>query len=355
LRANTKLGDFFFYERDLALPFLQGGMRADFDTPPLPATRVALVTNLSWSAGLTDGTVAAKLNLRAEDGRTFSFDLRVGIDTSEWAYDRPETRATIRHSRAPIATSSSAGNFDGRNFIASFALPEKVTIIGGNIETARIENAPNFGIGVQRISFIDETQKRTVPLRSEWIAGHKTEPAAASRWREVKRSGNAVIYQNERALPRTWIATDARVLPDKEKLAVIRSDPNWDPAQTVLLGGAPQPALAPGEHEANIVRYEPNEVDIKARTTSPAILVLAENHYPGWRVRVDENRAPLLRVDYNLRGVQLAPGEHNVRFSYRPKSIVLGGLISLLTATGLLIFIGKSKGAEPRSSNQHTC
>ena len=90
-------------------------------------------------------------------------------------------------------------------------------------------------------------------------------------------------------------------------------------------------------------------------SAAPAILVLSANHYPGWRVRVDENRAPLLRVDYNLRGVQLAPGEHNVRFSYRPKSIVLGGLISLLTATGLLIFIGKSKGAEPRSSNQHTC
>jgi uncharacterized membrane protein YfhO len=62
------------------------------------------------------------------------------------------------------------------------------------------------------------------------------------------------------------------------------------------------------------------------------VLVLSENHYPGWRAYVDGRFVDTLRVDYNLRGVVLEAGEHSVDFVYRPKSVLLGIVISLLTA-----------------------
>lgn len=348
LPANTKLGEFNFYEHELGLPYLERGSRLDFEMPPTDTSRVALVTNLAWSTALPDGTVAATVTLRSNDGRAFPFDLRVGIDTSEWAYDRPAVRSAIRHSRAPVATSSTAespeGTFDAHSFVTSFMLPDKTAIIGGTIEVPEIANAPQFGLSVQRVSLIDESAGHTVPLQKEWIstAANPASRSSSRRWPEVKRTDKVVLYRNGGVMPRTWITLEMRALPDKQKLETIRSGKlpdgsGWDPARIALVDDADvtTTANAAAESSAKITRYEPNEVEIAARTDSPGILVLADNHYPGWRASVDGNPVPLLRVDYNLRGVQLTPGEHKVRFAYHPTSVLIGGLISLITATVL--------------------
>jgi hypothetical protein len=344
LPANTRLGDFQFFERDLGIPYLESGKRLEFDFPPIETTRVALVTNLAWSTNLPDGAVAGTVTLRASDGRSFRFELHVGVDTSEWAYDRPAVRSAIRHSRAPVATSSPAeapeGNFDAHSFVTSFALPQKAAIVGGTIEVPSIISAPQFSLCVQRVSLVDESRDLTVPLRAEWITKDGSVPVS-ERWRETKRVGNIVLHRNANALPRVWLATDARVVPEEEQLEMIRTakfpdGEAWDAARTVLLEESLSLASASqGAGEARITRYEPNTVEISARVLTPSILVLADNHFPGWRVTVDGKNDRLLRVDYNLRGVQLAPGEHNVRFTYFPMSLVAGAIVSAITAAAL--------------------
>ena len=86
-----------------------------------------------------------------------------------------------------------------------------------------------------------------------------------------------------------------------------------------------------------MTRYEANRVDLKTASTDPSIVVLSENSYPGWRVYVDDQASEILRVDYNLRGVQVPAGEHRVSFVYRPWSVMGGLLVSLLTATVLIV------------------
>jgi hypothetical protein len=49
--------------------------------------------------------MVGQIELVAQDGKTFSFDLRAGDHTSEWAYDRSDIRSRIKHKRAPVATS----------------------------------------------------------------------------------------------------------------------------------------------------------------------------------------------------------------------------------------------------------
>lgn len=347
LSANVKLGDFLFSEGDLGISFLQDDMRVDFSAPSVEATRVAVVTSLAWSADLADGTVVGRIILRANEGRTFSFDLRAGLDTSEWAHDRPDI--VMRHSRAAIATTGKAeaagASFDSHSYVASFAFPEKTTIVSGSIEVAHVPEAPKLALGVQRISLIDETQNRTVPLRAEWITGvqDKLMRTATKRWPERKHGENVVIYENVNALPRTWLASEARALPEKQTLEVIRTGKfpdgsEWDPVRTALVDKVPGPTATwdnAAKQQAKIARYEPNEVEIAARAGSRSILVLADNYYPGWRVRIDGKAADILRVNYNLRGVQLEPGEHKVLFSYQPRSLIQGLVISVLVAAAL--------------------
>jgi hypothetical protein len=62
---------------------------------------------------------------------------------------------------------------------------------------------------------------------------------------------------------------------------------------------------------AEILRYEPTEVDVRA--TGPGLLVLADTLYPGWSA---EGFA-LEPVEGLLRGVRLPPGNHVVRFLFR--------------------------------------
>lgn len=352
LPAKTKLGPFQFNDHDLGLPLLEGGMRFDFETPPVAASRLAFVSYLAWSADLPDGTTAAVVTLRAKDGRSWRFDLRVGIDSSEWAYDRPDIRAAIRHSRAPIASSSRAQangtEYDAHSFVSSFELPEKAVIVSGSIETARIKEAPNFGLSLLRVSLIDQANNLAVPLRKEWLGNKVTAAASdaangAGGWVKWKQAAGLALYRNEEALPRVWLASETRALGDAEKLAVIRTGKlsdgaAWDPRRTALLDTdlpAVPPAASPNESRAEIVRYTPNQVEIATTSATASLLVLGDNHYPGWSASVDGRSAPLLRADYNLRAVQLDGGTHTVRFSYRPKSVLYGMIVSLLSAGAL--------------------
>jgi hypothetical protein len=47
------------------------------------------------------------------------------------------------------------------------------------------------------------------------------------------------------------------------------------------------------------------------------VLLLNDRFDPAWRVAVDGQPASLLRCNYIMRGVQLAPGAHTVEFTFQ--------------------------------------
>jgi hypothetical protein len=208
--------------------------------------------------------------------------------------------------------------------------------------------------------------KPTGPVGSEG-AGREGAAAASSspgaaRWRYVGTTSGVVVYENTRALPRAWLVRETLALSGEAALDVIRSGRlpsgiEWDPLRTALVsmrresprtfqppetggGGATgEKSVEAGGHEpgrgAEVVRHGPHSVEVKTSTTEPAVLVLSENYYPGWRAYLDGERIPVMRVNYNLRGVQIPAGEHEVVFVYRPWSFYGGLLITILT--GLLL------------------
>jgi uncharacterized membrane protein YfhO len=48
------------------------------------------------------------------------------------------------------------------------------------------------------------------------------------------------------------------------------------------------------------------------------VLLLNDKYDPNWQVLVDGHPAPLLRCNFIMRGVSLAPGPHQVEFHFRP-------------------------------------
>lgn len=362
--ATKKLGDFLFAESDLGLPNLDAGERLVFTVPPVDTDAVAFVTNLSWSENVPDGTTVARVRLRARDGREFDFELRAGKDTAEWAHDRPDIRTRIKHARPAVATSyaveDAQGRYEGHTYVAYVALPERAALASGEITVESNAKWPDLQLGVYRVSLVDTAAGASRPLTRERVSvetvsksesnsegtgdSTKGEGSAkdAGRWKLVAQTQYVDIYENARGLPRAWLASDARALDEAATLEVIRrgSLPDgspWEPTRTALVESEPPAGLVTGNGtgRAEITRYEANRVDVLTEADAPSILVLAENHYPGWRAYVDGEQAGVLRVDYNLRGVFVPAGKHDVRFVYRPKSALIGLAVSLLTAAAL--------------------
>jgi hypothetical protein len=164
----------------------------------------------------------------------------------------------------------------------------------------------------------------------------------------VHESDEGRIYRNPNALPRAWFVYHVATIPDDDAQLDYMARPDFDPA-TVVVVPTPVPTTGPPPAVPDptpIVTYTPDTVTVIAAPSAPAILVLADAWYEGWDVMVNGEPAPILRVNYALRGVWLPPGSHTIEFVYRPRPFLIGGLISLATLLILMIIGGIGRRRE---------
>jgi uncharacterized membrane protein YfhO len=99
-------------------------------------------------------------------------------------------------------------------------------------------------------------------------------------------------------------------------------------------GGAGEPG------EAEITDYEREKVVIRSTARRPALLVLTDSWFPGWKAELDGEEVPVERVDYLIRGVSVPPGTHTVEFSYEPASWRAGWIVSGIALLVILAAAG---------------
>jgi hypothetical protein len=101
--------------------------------------------------------------------------------------------------------------------------------------------------------------------------------------------------------------------------------------------------------EGGVEWLEGSNHSVRLRVQAPrtALLVLTDTWYPGWTATVDGEPVPIERVNWHFRGVYLDPGEHLVRFDYRPRGVIAGAAISVVAilCLGLVITRGGRRGA----------
>jgi hypothetical protein len=157
----------------------------------------------------------------------------------------------------------------------------------------------------------------------------------------VQKDDEGSIYRNPQALPRAWLVHSAEVVEDDLAQLTRLAQADFDPAALAILAAAAPPvAPASAPEPAPAVTYAPNQVQVRASVSAPAILVVSDAYDDGWNVSVDGQATTLYRVDYTLRGVWLPSGEHTVVFTYRPRSFLIGGAISLAAVLALAGYAG---------------
>lgn len=85
--------------------------------------------------------------------------------------------------------------------------------------------------------------------------------------------------------------------------------------------------------EVDEIIWSPNEIVIRAE--GPGLLILSEVDYPGWTVTVDGQQSTIERYQEVFRAVSLRAGAHLIKFTFRPRLVFIGGILSMLTIFGL--------------------
>jgi len=188
-----------------------------------------------------------------------------------------------------------------------------------------------------------------------------------TRWREVDERSPAEPYRNYRifenlnALPRAWLVDRVKIAYEGDQHKLIRGEVatsgerDFDPGTTALVdhetaGKLDESLLKSAAKDAALQTSRPGIIDrnatrmlIEADAAKPSMLVLSEIAYPGWEVEVDGKAAELLRVNYDLRGVALNAGRHRIELIYRPRSLMIGAAVSIITAICLLLIVLREK------------
>jgi O-antigen/teichoic acid export membrane protein len=158
-------------------------------------------------------------------------------------------------------------------------------------------------------------------------------------WTEVYR-GEVNVYRNERALPRAFVVGRVVTVPDAEAARQRIAQPDFDPRAVAIVEGPPELERTSGSGSATVTRYEPNRVEIVARSEGNTLLILSDAFFPGWRALLDDQETPVYRANALFRAIALPPGEHRVVFRYSPLSFQVGAYLSLIGIFALLLGFG---------------
>ena len=132
----------------------------------------------------------------------------------------------------------------------------------------------------------------------------------------VARTADAWIYENPRALPRVFVATQS-IATDFGAVMKTGQWPQVDYRSTVLLAsGEDKTERRPGS--ARIASYANTHIVIDADAPDGGWLVLTDIWHPWWSATVDGAPATIERADVAFRAVRLEPGRHRIEFRFEP-------------------------------------
>ncbi|HUR30859.1 MAG TPA: YfhO family protein [Saprospiraceae bacterium] len=96
--------------------------------------------------------------------------------------------------------------------------------------------------------------------------------------------------------------------------------------------------------QIELTSYAPDELIYKSSAPSEQLAVFSEIWYgpdKGWQAYIDGKEAPHIRADYALRAMKVPAGEHEIKFTFNPKSYRIGEILSLvfsLLIVGMLLY-----------------
>ncbi len=157
----------------------------------------------------------------------------------------------------------------------------------------------------------------------------------------VSRTGaNWSVTGSGGALPRAWAVHEAEVVSDLEKLARVVSGGEFDfRRKTLLPGSAPSLERCEASDAIRLAVRSSDRVVIEAAMACRGMVIVSDNHFPGWIATVDGNPRPIHEAYGIFRGVVVDAGKHRVTMVYRPWTVFAGAALTAAGVFGVLMLV----------------
>jgi hypothetical protein len=176
----------------------------------------------------------------------------------------------------------------------------------------------------------------------------------AEQTAEVSTNGAFALFEFTGALPRAKLYSNWEVNTNAEAALKRIASPEFDPMKSVVITEqipAPSGTTATNENAGTVefASYNPNHIVLKANASASSILLLNDRFDPNWKVTLDGKPTTLLRANFIMRGVQLAPGAHTVDYRFAPPvNLFYVSFSAIVLGIGLLGFLAISSRKEER-------
>jgi len=149
------------------------------------------------------------------------------------------------------------------------------------------------------------------------------------------------IYRNNRAFPRAFLVNSYEVIPDQSKIIKTLFSQGFNMKEKIIL--EKNPGVVKSKNNQNnkleIVKYSPNEINIKTEVEKDSLLFLSDSYYDAWKAFQDGKEIPIYRANYAFRAVPVNAGSHVIEFSYDPLSFKIGLFLALIGFGGILVLL----------------
>ena len=164
------------------------------------------------------------------------------------------------------------------------------------------------------------------------------------RFAVVYKAGSITAFENKLALPRAFVIPQRGVEVIAESSAQLSrvKDPTFDPESRVVVS---RPVVENGDDggafssDVRLSGSGNNSYVFETRTSAPAVFVLSQIYYPGWRASIDGRKTVVEPVDFALSGVALPAGMHEVRFFFEPEIFRIGVILSLVSTLAVAVML----------------
>jgi hypothetical protein len=172
--------------------------------------------------------------------------------------------------------------------------------------------------------------------------------------------GACALFEFTGALPRAKLYANWQISTNDSATLKTLASASFDPLQQVLVS-TPLPVApvvnATNENSGTVEfkSYAPKDIVFDAQAGAPAVLLLNDKFDPHWQVFVDGKPAELLRCNFIMRGVYLAPGAHRVEFKFTlpsdPLYVSLAAIVfGILLSGGLLVWQRRTSAGRPNGT-----
>jgi hypothetical protein len=168
-------------------------------------------------------------------------------------------------------------------------------------------------------------------LNARWVLA-PSKHDMPSGWNPIAEGQGVKLYENRKVLPRAFVPRSLMAEPDPyRRIAVLASIHDFAD-QGVVSESAGAGWIPNGDADVAIREYATDRLVLDVRAREDALVATSIPAWPGWRVRLDGQRLPIVTYNHGFVAFRVPEGPHRIELSYRPLSVTLGAAISVASA-----------------------